>query len=664
MRPSVARYIVPVVALLLLATARPAWAQLQEIGSNLVANPSFEESKPGSLPSGWSGDRQVYSVDKSVTHSGKASLKYVNNDASRYRLVSRPVPVQPGWKVRLRVWVKTENLQGKESGATVCMEWSGKDGKYLGGCYPTGVKGTRDWKLVEGVTRVPEDAASIRLSCYVRKGMTGTAWLDDVELVRVADPPMQVTLLSPGYRGRLTSAGPDEVRFRVRLNLTDYALKPQSVRIASQLSSDADKKVCWQATVSPEKGVLDQSAPAKTLPVGQYTLAVSLVKPDGTIWQTSNEALVRVPDDFQPKCTIDPQRRLLVDGKPFFPIGMYWSGINEKDMALYAQSKFNCLMPYGSPKKEQMDLAQKHGLKVIYSVKDWYMGIPQCPKEIKTAADEERWVRTRVKEFRDHPALLAWYLNDELPESFMPRLEAHQRWVSEDDPNHPTWVVLYQFREVGAYLKSFDVIGTDPYPIGRKPVSMAGDWTAETMRQVEGTRAVWQVPQVFNWGNYAHAPDEKKKGRTPTFDEMRSMTWQCVAEGATGLVFYSWFDIKRNADVPFDTQWDYLKRIAAEVDRMAPALLSVDPVPAIKVETASSQQPKWLRALAKSHNGKLYLIAANDGDGEGQIRFTLPSAPRSIRELSEGRTIGATGTSFQDQSPKLSVKIYEIEVAR
>jgi hypothetical protein len=664
MTPSVARHIVSAIAVLLLAVASPALAQLQEIGTNLVANPSFEENKEGSLPLGWSGDRQVYSVDTSVTRSGKAALKYVNNDASRYRLVSRVVPVQPGWKVCMRVWVKTENLKGEESGATTCMEWSGKDGKWLGGCYPSGVKGTSDWKLVEGVTRVPENATSVRLSCYARKGMTGTAWFDDVELVRVADPPMQVTLLSPGYRGRLTKAGPDELRFRVRLNLTDYDLKPQSVRIASQLSSDADKRVYWQATASTDQGVLDQSASVKTLPVGQYTLAVSLVKPDGTVWQTSRQVIVRVPDDFQPQCTIDPQRRLLVDGKPFFPIGMYWSGINEKDMAPYSQSKFNCLMPYGSPKKDQMDLAQKHGLKVIYSVKDWYLGTTHCPKDIKTAADEERRIRTRVQEFRDHPALLAWYLNDELPESFMPQLEAHQRWVSEEDPNHPTWVVLYQFREVGAYLKSFDVIGTDPYPIGRKPASVAAEWTAETFRQVEGTRAVWQVPQVFNWGNYAHTPDEKSKGRTPTFDEMRSMTWQCIAEGATGLVFYSWFDIKRNPDVPFDTQWEHLKRIAAEVDQMAPALLSVDPVAAAKTETAAGQRPTWLHPLVKSHNGKLYLIAANDGDGEGPIRFTLPTAPRSIRELSEGRTISATGTSFQDQSAKLSVKIYEIEVAR
>ena len=57
--------------------------------------------------------------------------------------------------------------------------------------------------------------------------------------------------------------------------------------------------------------------------------------------------------------------------------------------------------------------------------------------QLKTEADEEALIRSRVKQFRDHPALLAWYLNDELPQTYMPRLEAHQRWVAQDD-NHFT----------------------------------------------------------------------------------------------------------------------------------------------------------------------------------------------------------------------------------
>ncbi len=65
--------------------------------------------------------------------------------------------------------------------------------------------------------------------------------------------------------------------------------------------------------------------------------------------------------------------------------------------------------------RQQMDLADQCGLKVIYSIKDWYFGLRYCPPDIRSVADEEPKIRERVRAFRDHPALLAWYLNDELP---------------------------------------------------------------------------------------------------------------------------------------------------------------------------------------------------------------------------------------------------------
>jgi hypothetical protein len=259
---------------------------------------------------------------------------------------------------------------------------------------------------------------------------------------------------------------------------------------------------------------------------------------------------------------------------------------------------------------------------------------------------------------------LAWYLNDELPQSFMGQLEAHQRWVAEEDPDHPTWVVLYQYRDVAAYLDTFDVIGTDPYPIGRSPASMAAEWTAETFRQVEGARPLWQVPQLHNWANYRRTDEEKKGCYTPTFEEIRSMAWQCITEGATGLVFYSWFDVKRNPDVTFDRQWDGLKRIAAEIDRMAPILLSTEAAPEVAVrygEPAAEGEPAWLHTLVRNHGGKLYLFAVNDGDGAGRVDFTLPEAAGGVRVLGEDRSIELRGSSFEDQFERLAVRVYEIE---
>ena len=44
--------------------------------------------------------------------------------------------------------------------------------------------------------------------------------------------------------------------------------------------------------------------------------------------------------------------------------------------------------------------------------------------------------------------------------------------------------------------------------------------------------------QLHNWTNYDKTEAEKRKGHTPSVDEVCSMAWQCICEGATGLVFY------------------------------------------------------------------------------------------------------------------------------
>ena len=595
-----------------------------------------------------------------------SSLRFVNMAADRYRLCSQKVQVRPGRKYRFGVWVKTKDIRGAESGATICLEWQDAKGKWLGGDYPHGVKGTHGWTHIEEITRVPQDAAAVTLACYVRRGMTGTAWFDDVELVRITDPPMQVIVRAPAYRGWITSEGPEQAQVRVRLDLRDYNLRPQDVRLRVGLRN-ASGATRWESLVQPgaESGsVLDVTVPVRDLAPGSYELELQLTAgPEGKVLQTSHQRLQRLPGDFHPRCRIDEHRRLLVDGKPFFPLGMYFSGVDEADLRIYSASKFNCLMPYEPPTLKQMDLSHRHGLKVIYSVKDFYFGSRYCPGAIHSEADEEPLLRARVRQFRDHPALLAWYLNDELSLKYLPCLEAHQRWVADEDPGHPTWSVLYQVDDISAYVNSFDCIGSDPYPIGRKPASLAAEWTAETFRQVARSRPVWQVPQAHNWSNYGAGELENRRTRTPSYDEERSMAWQCICEGATGLVFYSWYDLKRNPDVPFAAQWEGLKRIVAEIDRMAPVLLSVEAAGAVKVRGAAPSQdlPHWLHWLSRQHGGKLYLFAVNDGDGEGAIQFNLPRSPRSVFVLGENRSLFANGAVFRDDFQKLAVHIYEID---
>ncbi len=238
--------------------------------------------------------------------------------------------------------------------------------------------------------------------------------------------------------------------------------------------------------------------------------------------------------------------------------------------------------------------------------------------------------------------------------------------MAEEDPGHPTWSVLYQVDDISSYINSFDCIGSDPYPIARKPASLAAEWSATTFRQVAQSRPMWQVPQAFNWSIYGKNETENQHDRTPSFEEERSMAWQCICERATGLVFYSWFDISRNPDVPFSTQWERQKRIAAEIDGLAPALLSVEPASEVKAKAIARSQvlPHWLHCLVREHDGKLYLFAVNDGDGDGVIQFSLTLPPKCVRVLGENRSVSTDGARFRDDFQKLAVHIYEIEENR
>ncbi|MEA3400573.1 MAG: hypothetical protein U9R79_04940, partial [Armatimonadota bacterium] len=442
----------------LIATQAGAQQWGEGSGPNLVANPSFERLEEG-RPAQWSAPTPVYSSSEEHARTGQRSLKYVNDDPGRYLLCSQAIDLQPDKRYELSAWVRTEGVEGEGSGATVCLEWYDADGEYLGGSYPPGYKGdTTEWAEVRGISRrIPDGAADIRVVCYVRKEMTGTAWWDDVSVRIVRERPLQCVLMRPNYRGWVTDEGPDvaEVLAEVIPDDLEVGVEQLSLEL-SLLPAEADRPVASQAIDAIAPGENQVSMPLPELEPGQYTLQVSLVRDDTErVLATDEHDVVRRTGPM-PTVYIDQHNRLIVDGQPFFPLGMYWGGVTEEDLKTYVEAPFNCLMPYGRPNEEKMDLIDSYGLKCIYSIKDFYAGTKWAPDFIDSVEDEEPAVRETVRQYRDHPALLAWYLNDERPLSMLDRLIAHQEWVEEEDPNHPTWVVLWQVNQVRQYIRSFD----------------------------------------------------------------------------------------------------------------------------------------------------------------------------------------------------------------
>jgi hypothetical protein len=639
----------------LLALTMPALAQpaAEQLGPNLAMNPGFEQLTDGQpapwrLPAG-------YGVDATVAHSGARSLRYHNDDPSRYLLASQPLKIEPGARYEVHAWVRAKGVTGDDSGATVCLEWQDAQGRWLGGYYPDGRKDTGgQWEEVGGVSpRVPEGAASGSVTCYLRKGMTGTAWWDDVSVQRYRVPPMRAFLDQPGYRGWILDDGPASAAVRVSFDWRDVDYTAQDMVLQMSLGEAGGKVLAQKAFGDLTSTETHCALPLPKLEPGAYKLSLSLVRTaTGQAVQTLTWPLERHTGPM-PRCYIDGHQRLIVDGKPFFPLGMYWSNITEDELKLYAGGPFNCLIPYGGPTRAQMDLAQKYGLKVIYSVKDDYFGTQWSPKSIRSEADEKPTILAKVNEFREHPALLAWYLNDELPASMAERLDAHRDWVHAADPDHPTWVVVYQVDEVADYARSFDAIGTDPYPIPGRPAAMAGEWARKTRLAVDGMRPLWMVPQVFDKAVYEHPAAERPKAQPPTYDEMRSMAWQCITEGANGLIFYSWFDLWRDAAFPFDQRWPEVKRIAEEIQHWTPVLLSVEKTPLIDVGARGSVH--W---TARKAGRKVYVFLVNDSPQAASYSVATKGGPTPVRL--EGQVLAPDGGgAYTVPMPPLGTRVLE-----
>ncbi|MBC7288158.1 MAG: hypothetical protein H5T86_08980, partial [Armatimonadetes bacterium] len=581
----------------------------------------------------------------------------------RYLLCTQNIPLKPGAYYEFSVWVKTQGIQGEDTGATVCVEFYDSEGKYIGGTYPAGIKGDRDWTQIKAISsRVPQNAARCNVTVYVRRNMTGTAWFDDVVVQRAFMDPLDAVLVRPNYRGILWPEQVPVVEIDAAVSMEDLAdreLAAENTTLAAEVVAQDGRRVASdKASPAKPRQSLVVTLP-KDLAPGDYTVSVRLLS--GAAGELVSEKTWRLrrlaPGTPKPAVWVDQHNRLIVDGQPFFPLGCYFYAghLTDEILKVFADSPFNCLMPYGLPTREQLDLCHKYGIKVIYSVKDLYAGTTWCPKEIKTPEDERPFMENIITRLRDHPALLAWYLNDELPLTFLPRLEAHQQWVEELDPDHPTWVVLYQHRDIRKYTRTFDAVGTDPYPVPGSHPSRAAEWTRDTVEGVCRARPVWQVPQIFNHAVY----NQDAAARPPTYEEMRSMAWQCLCEGATGLVFYSFFDIRRDPATPFEVQWERVKKMAAEIKEWVPVLTSVEQPLQV---TARGAHIHW---MAKAREGVTYVFAVND-DYEGHsVAFQLPPGASGLKLLPSpvrqtAQVLEATSGRVSDKLPPLDMRVYTV----
>jgi len=364
---------------------------------------------------------------------------------------------------------------------------------------------------------------------------------------------------------------------------------------------------------------------------------------------------------------VDQDNRVVLNGQPFFPIGLYVihptvgsgyiSELNELENSPFDTVVNYAINEYGQDTAtnaditDYLDALQARNLKTIFSLQEYFSGCTVtygvCDDQEPLSAATINTITDKVVTHKDHDAVVAWYTNDESCPDCLTQLLEGYNLIKDLDNDHPIWSVHWNTQWLSQLAPSTHIIGGDPYPIPDNPITWVSD-AADAATQTG--KPAWLVLQIFDWSDYPW-DSRAENARPPTYEEMRAMSYLATNHGAKGLIYYSYFDIRNDADYP--QRWGAIKDIAAEIDQLRDIFLSTDQT---NQSDITCNNPDIDFKLMKK-DGTYYLFAVNTAvDAQGlpvpvtnvSFQVNLPNVESEFDVLFEDRQVRVNNGTFTD----------------
>ena len=409
---------------------------------------------------------------------------FVWENGNPEKVEDRSVPIEglkPGMCAEVTMWVDASGLS--EGGVPeASLAWGSRA---TGASWVGGSGGTiRRWndpkiekdasgrrKFIIRTPLMPTDAVNPKLHFFAKKPATGKIVYSDIELT-LSPREYNVRIANSAYAN---SAADGDVRF-VATFMTDPDSEPADSLSGTFVFKDSAGRTIRKAAEKFAGDFAEVTLDVSKMALGEQDIRFELAKKDGKTLAEGTCRFERFKVAPKRRVAFDRFGRTLVDGKPFFPLGMFWSEntlSKEGSLERYAApGVFNCLQTYEKAMTPQiLDRYHEKGLMVIASVKDIYFRMKDdsssaifLPSALKTEEDVTAYVTDVVNRCKDHPALLAWYTCDEFPPKYAAKLEERYRLLKSLDPEHPVFTSAFPYA-TQAFLRAHDVTGTDPYPV-------------------------------------------------------------------------------------------------------------------------------------------------------------------------------------------------------
>jgi len=414
-------------------------------------------------------------------------------------------------------------------------------------------------------------------------------------------PDLSVQIIQPAFRTTIQSKDPEK---KLKAECVVGTKLDKGMTLVCSIKSEDGKEVFSKHQSGNTHKTLKVETDLSKLPVGQYQLVFDVTGKSGTIASKSFPLVIAPP--AKTEVTFDSNKTCYVNGKPFFPIGLYHVSPAAIGSINGASKKV------GLPEVDlytMMKEVKARGFNVIHHT--W--GMP-TDEYLKEAADDGLWVlpevaapsAEQVATANKYGNVLMWYGADEPAGERLVWIRNALAQTSKLDPHRPVSAAVCFPDLFKPALEGFDFVMMDPYFVGMNMYYELADWIKKGNEASNGTKAVWLVPQAFTIGSTAWVE--------PTPDDLRCQAYVGLVHSVKGFIWYAFWTSEywpgnskgRNMwFLPDTALWDYFPKLNAEISDMAPVYLTGKSTGPVICTSKDVHTNLW------KLNGKTYIIAVN-----------------------------------------------------
>ena len=353
---------------------------------------------------------------------------------------------------------------------------------------------------------------------------------------------------------------------------------------------------------------------------------------------------------------------ILLNGKPFFPFGLYFSSSRlpapdrMDGIKTMISSGFNVafISNEGEGFQNLLDTAEKYNFYYVVGT--------------NRSSDKVQAINT----IKHRGCIFAWDLTDDSDDPGLAKpddLVKLNSSIKSADPDHLTFMTLtgyFQQRRnlADLYTGMADLPAYQAYPIGPLPASdlfnrqdiVLTDTYNRLLMYVQSA-AKYNKPfiltnQVFSWNFRINNPSP----RWPVVSELRNMVYTSLAAGVKGILAYSY----TNELLKQMTLWEEFKTIRQDI-------LTLEPVLLFGSLTRVNTEDEEVIASYWEYNDECYVVVVNTSYTKSKSAFILlpeiyENAPATATSLFPRmpNTLSFTGRNLTGDIPPVAVEFYKL----